>query len=156
MTADRRESLRRSLQSLAESYAATMRLLQEAYALLTEEACTDPSGPPQPSPPQPERYPDGRGLVVDEALLTVLYHGRSCYLGNSLPFRLLARLARHPNRYFTHDELLAEVWDGDRSPDAIRSVVKTLRQKLRQKGLDDLAAAIDGSASGRYALRLPS
>ncbi len=153
MTDDRREALRRSLQSLAESYAATMRLLQEAYALLTEEASADLPGPAQPPP---RRHPDGPGLVVDEAHLTVAYRGRSCYLGSSLPFRLLARLARQPNRYFTHDELLAEVWDGDRSPDAIRSVVKTLRQKLRQQGLGDLAAAIDGSASGRYALRLSS
>lgn len=156
MDADRRESLRRSLRSLAESYAATMALMEETYALLSDELALDPldyfarwAGTAQH---QAERRP-----VVAEARLTVTFGGRTCFLGNTLPFRLLARLARRPNCYVTHEDLLADVWErGVRSDAAVRSVVKTLRQKLRRAGLGELADAIDGSAPGRYALRLPS
>jgi DNA-binding response OmpR family regulator len=156
MDADPRAALLASFLALAESFAATAHLLEQARALLLEELARE-------APHSSGTYPavtatessNGR-LVIDDDQLTVTYRGRSCYLGNTLPFRLLARLARRPNRYFTHVELLDYVWKGARTTDAIRSVVKTLRQKLRQDGLDELAAAIDGSAPGRYALKLPA
>jgi hypothetical protein len=86
--------------------------------------------------------------------LVVTFRGRTCYLGNTLPFRLLARLAHRPGCYVTHDDLFTDVWDGAvRSGSVIRGTVKVLRQKLREAGMGDLAAAIDGSVPGRYALR---
>ena len=81
--------------------------------------------------------------------------GRTCFLGNSLHFRLLGRLAQRPNSYFSYEDLFARVWDGGvRSDDAVRSVVKRLRRALRRAGLGDLAKAIDGSVPGHYALKL--
>lgn len=158
MTTDRRESVRLALRTLAESHAATLRLMEETYALLADELALDPldflarhipsdSGPPV----------DGSRPVLDDARLTVAFRGLTCHLGNTLPFRLLARLARRPGCYLTHDDLLADVWDGAiRSDSVVRGTVKVLRQKLRDAGMDELADAIDGSAPGRYALRLGS
>ncbi len=156
MDADRRESLRRSLRTLAESHASTLRLMEETYALLSDELALDPLDylaryTATSDPPTGDPHP-----VIDETRLTVTYRGRTCFLGSTLPFRLLDRLARRPNCYVTHDDLLADVWDGGvRSEEAVRSVVKVLRRKLRGAGLGDLADAIDGSAPGRYALKLP-
>lgn len=154
MTADRREALRRSLRTLAESHAATLRLMEETYALLSDELALDPLDGPAGRPDAPAA---GCRPVLDDARLTVTFRGRDCFLGATLPFRILARLARRPSSYVTHDDLLADAWDGAvRSDGAIRSAVKVLRQKLRGAGLGDLADAIDGSAPGRYALRLPT
>lgn len=93
-------------------------------------------------------------LKIDHALLQVSYRGKSCFLGSPLLFRLVDHLARNADVYVTHDELLETVWDGVRSDSAIRSAVKRLRAALRRDGLGDIADAIDGSAPGRYALRL--
>jgi Transcriptional regulatory protein, C terminal len=86
----------------------------------------------------------------------VSFRGDTCILGNGLLFRFLAFLADRPNAYLTYQELLDEVWDGPRSDSAIRSVVKRLRVLLRQKGMPELADAIDGSMPGRYGLRFSS
>jgi Transcriptional regulatory protein, C terminal len=157
MDDDRRESLRRALRTLAESHAATLRLMEQTYGLLTEELALDPFDyfarydSPIPTLPRPH----DSNPIVDEARLLVTFCGRTCFLGNTLPFRLLARLARQPGCYVTHDDLMDEVWDGaHRSESVVRSVVKVLRQKLRLDGLDGLADAIDGSVPGRYALKL--
>jgi DNA-binding response OmpR family regulator len=155
MNADRRESLRTTLRTLAEAHAATLRLMEQTYALLADELALAPLDylarhSPPPDPPGDDRRP-----VIDDARLTVTFRGRTCYLGHTLPFRLLARLARRPGCYVTHDDLLADVWDGGRRSDrVVRVTVKVLRRKLREAGMGDLAAAIDGSAPGRYALRL--
>jgi len=158
MTPDRRESVRLALRTLAESHAATLRLMEQAYALLADELALDPLDflarhiPPAGDPPADENRP-----VLDDARLTVAFRGRTCHLGNTLPFRLLTRLARRPGCYVTHDDLLADVWDGAiRSDSVVRGTVKVLRQKLRDAGMTELADAIDGSAPGRYALRLGS
>lgn len=158
MTPDRRESLRLALSTLAESYAATLRLMEETYALLADELALDPLDFLARHLPHPGSPPAGADrLVLDDARLTVTFRGRTCRLGNTLPFRLLTRLARRPGCYVTHDDLLADVWDGGRRSDSVvRGTVKVLRQKLRDAGMADLADAIDGSAPGRYALRLIS
>lgn len=64
----------------------------------------------------------------------------------------MAKLLGRPNRYFSYEELCAEVWKGIRSETAVRSVVKVLRSKLRSSRLHDLAAAIDGSVARYYGL----
>jgi DNA-binding response OmpR family regulator len=106
---------------------------------------------PLPKPDQGREHP----LRIEQALLSVTYQGKTCFLGNTLPFKLLCQLARRPNTYIPHEELLADVWQCIRSDAAVRSVVKTLRKKLRQAGLVALAQAIDGSESGHYSLKLP-
>ena len=151
MHTDRREHIRRSLSSLADSYAATMAVMEQTLTLLCEELALGPLAqfPTPAAPPGKDA-----GLVIDAALLTVRFRGKACFLGNTLPFRFLAGLARRPDRYFTYEELLADVWEGCcRSDASVRSVVKVLRRKLREAGMGELADAIDGTVAGRYALR---
>lgn len=95
-----------------------------------------------------------RNFFVDRSRLTVTFRGKSCFLGNTLPFRFLERLAEKPNTFVPHEELLTDVWEGNRSDAAVRSVVKTLRRKLRDAGLTEVADAIDGTTSGHYTLKL--
>jgi DNA-binding response OmpR family regulator len=154
MNAAKRELIRRTLRNLAESHAATIELMEQTLALLSEELAIDAvsfwkTREPPVNTPQGRKY-----LFIDSNRLQVGFRGRTCVLGNTLSFKLLERLARHPNIYVTHDELLSDVWHGVRSESAIRSVVKRLRQTLRQQGLPELADAIDGTSSGRYCLRL--
>lgn len=93
-------------------------------------------------------------LTIDRETLAVRWNGRSCYLGFTMAFRLLERLARRPNFYVTHDQLLQDIWGGPRSKSAIRSAVNDLRSRLASAGMGDLANAIDGSNAGRYGLIL--
>ena len=93
-------------------------------------------------------------LIVDQASRTVTFRGTSCCLGNTLMFRLIERLARRPNTFVSFDRLIRDVWDGDaKSDEAIRSVVKELRARLRKSGLRRLASAIAGQRRA-YALIL--
>ena len=154
MNTDRRDSIRNALRLLAEAHVATMDVLERTYALLCEELALDPQEclsrgavhDPPATHPQP---------VLDSSRFTVSFRGRTCCLGNTMAFRFLAKLAERPNRYVSHQSLFEDVWDGNRSADAVRGVVRSLRQKLRQADLGELADAIDGSEPGHYALRLP-
>jgi DNA-binding response OmpR family regulator len=92
--------------------------------------------------------------VADRPSYSICWRGKTCFLGNTLPFRLFAQLAHHPNRFYTYDELLCDVWKGCRSQEAIRSVVKVLRRKLREAGMGDLATAISGNAWNNLGLNL--
>ena len=92
--------------------------------------------------------------LLDESTLSVTWRGKTLHLGHTLAFRLLARLARRPNQYVTHLDLLRDVWDDDALATAtIRSLVRDLRRKLRGGGMTDLAVAIRGHC-GRYILEL--
>jgi hypothetical protein len=92
--------------------------------------------------------------IADRKTFSVRWRNRTCYLGNSLPFRLLERLADRPNQLIHHDQLLDEVWECRRSRESIRSVVRVLRQKLCHAGMKDLAEAIDGTTARHYGLML--
>jgi DNA-binding response OmpR family regulator len=102
-----------------------------------------------PRPPEPAERP-----LLDESTLSVIWKGKSLHLGNTLEFRLLERLARCPNQYVTHLDLLRDVWEDEFTATAtIRSLVRQLRRKLRGAGWADLATAIRGH-NGRYVLSL--
>jgi hypothetical protein len=92
--------------------------------------------------------------IADPNILAVRWKGKTCFLGKTLAFKLFARLARRPNHFLSHDLLLDEVWECRVTKEAIRSVVKMLKQKLRQAGMADLAAAIDGRRRECYGLIL--
>lgn len=94
--------------------------------------------------------------VVDRTLLSVVFRGRSCFLGNTLALHFFERLAKRPNHYLTYQQLLADVWHGPRSNEAVRAVAQTLRRKLKQAHMDELAAAIDGRNPGHFGLILES
>jgi DNA-binding response OmpR family regulator len=91
---------------------------------------------------------------VDPNSFCVEWDGHVCFLGATVTFRLLECLARRPNRFASHRQLLAEVWDGHvRERVTIRSVVRNLRVKLRAAGMNALASAVVGHGQG-YALFL--
>lgn len=104
-------------------------------------------------PPTAGNDSDGHP-IIDRTTFTVHWGGKSCFLGNTLPFKLFERLARRPNQLVPCDQLLDDVWQCCRSRDAMRSVVKVLRQKLSQAGMEDLAVAIDGTTARHYGLML--
>jgi hypothetical protein len=92
--------------------------------------------------------------LLDEATLSVIWRGRTLHLGHTQGFWLLARLARCPNRYITHVDLLEEIWDDEFADTTLlRACVRRLRVKLCQGGMGDLADAIAGHR-GRYMLDL--
>lgn len=142
-----------ALQSLTESYRATLILMERTYLMLCQEVTVDPDvywrqHAERPSLREPKK------LQTDLRTFTVHYSGRTCFLGNTLAFGLLAYLAKHPNIYISREQLLDEVWKASRSTSAIKSVVSILREKLCKAGMDGLARAIDGSVRGHYALRI--
>jgi DNA-binding response OmpR family regulator len=93
-------------------------------------------------------------LIVDTAAKTVTYRGCTCCLGNTLVFRMIERLARRPNQFIPFDRLIRDVWDGQpKSDEAIRSLVKELRDRLRKNGMRKLASSIRGQKKS-YALML--
>jgi DNA-binding response OmpR family regulator len=95
-------------------------------------------------------------IIVDSAGKTVTFRGCTCCLGNTLVFRLIERLARRPNHFITFDRLIRDVWDGQpKSDEAIRSLVKELRDRLRKNGMRKLASSIRGQKKA-YALMLKS
>jgi DNA-binding response OmpR family regulator len=149
-----------TVQQLVEFAAHLRQTLQ-----LTEEVLTGVSQGAS-SAAHRECYPDHRKTpnntendtpgqpIADPATFCAQWDGKTCYLGDTLPFWLLERLARRPNQFFRYDTLLQDVWDCKRSREAVRSVVKVLRQKLRAAGMDDLAEAIDGSTAHHYGLTI--
>ena len=152
MNFSKREKIQRILRNLAESHAATMELMEETLKLLNEELALDAIDFWKSRITPARRQASKRLPSVDSDMLQIHFRGKTCSLGNTLPFRFLQQLLRCPNKYFTYEELLQEVWDGRRSDAAIRSVVKRLRRHLNREGMSELANAIDGSRSGRYAL----
>ncbi len=92
--------------------------------------------------------------LLDETTMCVVWNGVTLHLGHTVAFRLLNRLARRPNQYVAHHDLLQDVWHGDsRAITTIRSSVRHLQGKLRAGGMTELAAAIRGH-NGHYILEL--
>jgi DNA-binding response OmpR family regulator len=152
--------------SIAERLAQAAAHLREAILLIEEVAPgivkglvpeISPALPPAVVSSQsvmPAGIGSGRPSIIDETTFSVRWADRTCRLGNTVAFRLLARLARRPNQLVSCETLLDELWDRYTSREAVRSTVKILRRKLTAAGMEDLAAAIDGSTSHYYALTL--
>jgi len=105
-------------------------------------------------------FAGGDGLlktpIVDGAAMTVTWAGRSCLLGNTVPFHLMDRLARRPNQYVTFDRLIRDVWAGNiRSDDTIRSSIRNLKTRLVVAGMEQLASFLRGERR-HYGLFLPT
>lgn len=97
---------------------------------------------------------NGEQLRVERATYSIQWNNRKCVLGNTTGFALLEQLVRRPNEYINIDRLLNDLWDGERTYSTIRSTVCRLKAKLRGADMADLAALIDGSTYGHYALLL--
>jgi hypothetical protein len=81
--------------------------------------------------------------IMDSAAMTVTWHGRTCRLGPSILFRLMAGLARRPGDYIAVDRLRHDVWQGNHvSDEAMRAAVKRLKGRLVEAGMGELAAGI--------------
>ena len=96
----------------------------------------------------------GNPAITDRTTFCVHWANRTCHLGNTMPFKLLERLACRPNQFIHYDVLLQDLWDCHTSYWAVRSAVKILRKKLIAAGMESLAQAIDGSTAHHYALML--
>ncbi|CAN5360262.1 hypothetical protein BH11PLA2_BH11PLA2_38480 [soil metagenome] len=102
----------------------------------------------------PRRLDSMERPLLDESTLSVIWKGKTLHLGNTLAFRFLERLARRPNQYVTHVDLLRDVWEDEyMSTASIRSLVRELRRKLCNGGFPELADAIRAQ-NGHYVLSL--
>jgi hypothetical protein len=152
---DRDRQLLEKLSQLAAAQASVAALAQEIIVSVGERLGFDLREIASVAAIQafsPNGGSSARHPMVDLATFSVHWDGKTCVLGNTLPFRLLERLGRRPNQFIHCDQLLDEVWQGLRSREAIRSVVKVLKQKLVQAGMDDLAASINGNQPYHYGL----
>lgn len=148
-----------SLRHLVAAYRASVAYFEQTIGVLCRELGLDESAlsvalPTPPAAPSKRSNADQTDPVVDFSLLSIVYRGRRCFLGNTYPLLFFERLARQPNRYVPYETLLEDVWDGFRTNEAVRSVAHVLRRKLIAAGMEDLAQAIDGSNRGYFGLIL--
>lgn len=156
-TERRKEEIAASLKLLASTYVQAVRQLEDTLAVLCRELDLQETSwlenvlalEPTTSPPTSAFRP-----VADRTTLSVLYQGKTCFLGNTLLFRFFEVISRRPNRYISHAQLLDDVWGGIRSESTIRNVAKRLRDKLVAVDLGEVAVAIDGSTPGYYVFLL--
>ncbi len=157
---NRKAEIAMSLRELTASYVANLNQCERVLRKLSQQleleetvslrAAIRAADRPSPQLGKPDDHP-----YVDVSTFCVVYRGRRCFLGNTLPFWLLGVLAQQTNRYVSYEQLLVDVWHAQkRSNEAIRNVAQILKQKLRSAGLRDLAASIDGHNRGHYGLIL--
>ena len=125
------------LSELATHHAAAAELAKEAYDL-----AANGRAPKRRSSIASGNGARSNGLVVSSSTCAVRWRGRCCVLGPSMPLRLIHRLAQHPNRFFTYDMLMDEVWERRCSDAALRALVCRLRRSLKDAEMLDLADAI--------------
>lgn len=154
----RKEEIAAALKLLAATYAETARQFEATLATLKrvlelEDPCSTDLLPATVARVSPA--PSVHRPMVDRSTFSVVFRDKTCFLGNTLLFRFFEVLARRPNRYFAHSELLNEVWGGQRADSSIRNVAKRVRDRLIQTGMEEVAQAVDGSTPGHFVLRLP-
>lgn len=133
-----------SLQSLATTQAANLHHTEATIAVLVHAL--------EPARLLTTAEKVTRLPIAEQATFRVIWRGHYCFLGNTLLFRLFTRLLLSPNTYVSHDDLLDEVWKGERQGSTIRGIVKRLRDRLRKANMADLANSIDGSVTGHCGL----
>ena len=127
---------------LAALHTAAAVVAERAWAALAEHDGTDFEGICC-NGCRYRQLPSNRPLI-DTATFTVEWHGRRCNLGPSILFKLIQRLSRRPDRYYSYDMLMADVWDRRCSNTTVRSAIKRLRRALCEAGMNDLAKSIKG------------
>jgi len=111
MDLDKQEQIRRVLRQLAANYSAAMKMMEQVLGFMEEELSLEQT-PPKGFRARLKNQPSSR-LEVDRSALSVTSRGRSCFLGNTLMFRLIEQLAKHRNKYVPYEDLLADVWQCD-------------------------------------------
>lgn len=151
MQIERKRAIREALATLASSHAVVVEQLELAFELLNQELA------PYEEPVAIQTLPlfsSKKNKLVDASSQSVLWKGRTCFLGNNLLFRFFERISRSPNQFISYEVLLEDVWGGRRENSSIRGVAKRLRDRLALEGMAELSSAIDGSNSGFYRLIL--
>ncbi|MEK8130569.1 response regulator transcription factor [Paenibacillus filicis] len=106
-------------------------LIARVFALIRRAGMAET----QPSPIETISY---RGILIDSKSRQVFVNEQPVEY-TPKEFELLRYMAEHPNRAFSREVLLEQVWGDDYFGD-IRTVdthVKNIREKLRQAGLND-------------------
>ncbi|WOB43661.1 response regulator [Thermoleptolyngbya oregonensis NK1-22] len=85
------------------------------------------------------------GLRLDPGACNVTYGGREVLL-TSKEYSLLELFLRYPQRVFSSSSILERLWAFEESPgeEAVRALMKRLRQKLRAAGTPDLIETLYG------------
>jgi len=83
--------------------------------------------------PEPSKH----GPVIDPGQFTISYQGQEpAFLGNTMLFRLITRLARRPNVFVSFNNLKREVWKDDHTDDqTVSRTARRLREKLDELGV---------------------
>jgi 7-cyano-7-deazaguanine synthase in queuosine biosynthesis len=91
-------------------------------------------------------------LYLDAARFEArLGDGKSCFLGNTMEYRLLERLNRRPGDYISVNQLRDDVWQNPSTEkNTVQRTVSNLRRKLESAGMS--AIKIDGSQKDHYRL----
>lgn len=126
------ERIQDALAELATIHAEAAAIAERAWTALAENDGDELQGGACDEC-QNRSSSSGRPLI-SSAKFTAQWHGRCCDLGPSIMFKLIQRLARRPNRYYSYDVLMADVWDRRCSNETVRSAVKRLRKALRKVG----------------------
>lgn len=153
MLETREHQIRTILQRLSAVQVAEFSALQESIDFFQGELDKISDEPQIPTGVQ-NWNANSELVILNHSMMCVEYGGKSCFLGNTLMFKFLERLARRPNRYVSYEVLFDEVWCAIRERSSVRSVVKELRAKLLAAGMAGLSEAIDGRVSGHYGLML--
>ena len=147
---DTRRRILDLLTQLARAHQQATNLAEEICLLLCDDDGVELDGPAcsrhSSAQSNPVRSPSAP--IADVLTFSVEWRGRNCDLGPTLTFKLFRRLAQSPNRYLSCETILHLVWGEKKSFAAVKSIVKELRRKLRDAGMNDLAEAIKGR--GRY------
>lgn len=155
MSWEKARQLAQLMDELTENFAAATLCMEEIRALVQAQGDGHEAGGAGDWLLK-DFYSSKQRPQVDPRTLSVVWAGKNCYLGYTISFKLVARLARRPNHFVAMEDLLRDVWEGDRkSPNTIRSAIRNLKQRLQEAGMNDLAATIQ-SEGGRYAMLLGS
>lgn len=92
-------------------------------------------------------------LVMNVETLRAELGAKTCFLGNTKEFHLLARLNQRPGAYVSVDSLREDVWrDVETDKNTIQRTISNLRRELGEAKMTEVV--IDGSQKGHYQLRI--
>lgn len=95
----------------------------------------------------------GPKLVIDRDTFTAWYNGEKCFLGNTIPFKVLVRLNQRPGTFVRIASLIDDVWgDVDTEDATVQRTVSSLRKKLKDAFGEQVT--IDGEQQDHYRLIL--
>lgn len=92
------------------------------------------------------------GVTIDRTRFTVIDEtGLSCFLGNTIPFGLMSRLAQSSDVFVHIDVLKTDVWHDEHVTDeTVMRTARSLRAKLREAGI--VAVSVNTSQKQHIAL----